>query len=181
MLDPYYHTMVSHLLFESPLTRDLHFCTLCIGVQLFFYMNDWLDHWLWPLWFIIYALLVCYDFVVCGIWLLLLLRNTGIGLRLFCTFLLQPYCGAYPHGHSHLSFCRQLCHSLICASLLWPWAFGGKLMCKLMISNSLPKHSCLHHGPTSGIAWQEKSDLFPHLPCSVVFGTLHSLYWVSWT
>ena len=47
---------------------------------------------------------VCYSFATCGICVSLLLRDTGVYLRLFCVSLLWPWCWASPHWPSHLGW-----------------------------------------------------------------------------
>ena len=94
-LDPFYNTMVDWPLMYCPLSKWLHIGIFCIGVFLSL-LSIWLVLRVQPLWFIVYILLViCYTVVIYGVCLFLMLRGTGIGLRLFCVLWLWPCCWAF--------------------------------------------------------------------------------------
>ena len=84
-----FHPFLNHLayrpLLQSPLAMEINFCVLFIGVHLLVYLIKWLNLRVLPFWFIV-QLTVCYIFASCGICLYVLLRDAGIGLRLFCNF-----------------------------------------------------------------------------------------------
>ena len=117
------------------------------------------------LWFIVHIWLgVCYNFSIFVIWLFLLLRNTGIGLMLLCNDSLT--CIA-----TVTVMTTTLAESL---NANWQQLFHCLITCWAVTSIYLTWQLFFCCGPSSSITQQETSVLFSHLPCCVVFGTLHS-------
>ena len=88
---------------QCPISRKLHIHIFCIRVFLFF-INCFKSR-VWSLWFSVYIwVVVCFHFTSCDVCLFLLLRDTGVCLRLFCTSLLWLWCQTSPHQPSHLGF-----------------------------------------------------------------------------
>ena len=125
---------------------------------------------------------VYYDFAFYSVWLFSLLRNTGICLRLFCTFWLQPCHWASSHGTSYLGT-GQTTTSTTDASCYCHcnnYSSGRQLQCQLMIIKLLPQltqlGSSLHlfNMKTLSLLWA--SNGIAQLETTGLFFTFHALW-----
>ena len=130
-----------HPLAESPLMGNIHFCILCIRINLLFILSNWLYFGFCTL--IVYLqIVVCYVFTFCGILLVLMLK---VLFRLLCTFLLWRGCGAFPHQSSPLSSGQTMTSTTdsSCYHRGDDYSFGRELQCQQRKIILLPQWSVL--------------------------------------
>ena len=174
MPDPLHNIGLHYPLTEYPIVRYLHVCIFCVSVFLFLFLSIWLILRLWPfmVWF---PTVFYYDFNFCGFWLFILLRDTGIGLNLFCAFWLQLGCWISPHGPCCLGSVQTAASTtdMSCFYHFNDYSSDGKLQCHLIIIKLLPQllswavtciylmqGNCLHLIPTSSATQWKITDLF---------------------
>ena len=166
---------------------SLHFCIFCVRVLLFF-INCFNIRVLSLLFIVYIQIVVCYSFASSSICLFLLLRDTGVCLRLSCASLWQR-CQASSYWPSYLDSVQTILSTtdMSCYHHCDDYFSVGELQCWLTIMNGYLNllcwavHHiysilwlCLHFKPTSSVAWWEIASLICYLPCSMVVITLHS-------